>query len=463
MYELNEVSAKTIDKYCQENPKSSLTRFIRKSSYAPTISNDQGELHPWSTWPTVHRGVTNEKHKITHINQDISSSNEEYPAIWIDALEKGLSVGIWGSLQSYPPLGNKRVKFYVPDTFAPDTLAIPKKLRHLQGVNVYATKMGHGNAKLSGSRELRGKLGESIVRSILNGTFSKRSLVSAAHQIAREKVNDRWIYNRPTLQAQLNFDTYYKYLKHSKPDFTTFFTNHIASLQHRLWAYVHDKEGTQEEQIDYRKIFKAGMDEISREIGQLMRASKKYNYDVVLVSSMSQDAIKERCCSLCVTFQDFNRFRGFFSIPTKLSIQSSMFPDFSFSVADGDKEKYINIFLSLTDEIGKNIFTLKKSEGGDDKKNGTFFLSQNGDLEVEKGYLFVSGEKTDIKDIGMQVSRRLPGTAYHVPDGVLYWYSAEESGDLFITGLEKPISTEKIRKLLENHLTNTQTGNNKCV
>ena len=134
----------------------------------------------------------------------------------------------------------------------------------------------------------------------------------------------------------------------SKPDFTIFY-NHIASLQHRLWAYVHDKEGTQRA-VDYRKIFKAGMDEISREIGQLMRASKKYNYDIVLISSMSQDAIKERCC--CV-------LPSRISTDLKIFLYQPSYPynqacsDFSFSVADGYKEKYINIFLSLTDGIGK--------------------------------------------------------------------------------------------------------------
>ena len=463
VYELNEVSARTIDSYCQENPRSSLTRFIKRSSYAPTISNDKGELHPWSTWPTVHRGVTNEKHKINHINQDLSETNERYPSIWLDALKKGLTIGIWGSLQSYPPLITKGVKFYVPDTFAPDTLSNPKKLRHLQGVNVYATKMGHGNAELSGSRELRVKLIESITRSILNGTFSKRSLLSAARQIAREKTNSRWIYNRPTLQAQLNFDTYYKYLKYSKPDFTTFFTNHIASLQHRLWAYVHDQEGTKTEQIDYCKIFKAGMDEISREIGLLMKASEIYNYDIVLISSMSQDAIKERCCSLSITFKDFNKFKKFFSLTSKLSEQSSMFPDFTFSVEDENVEQYINIFLNLTDEKGKNIFALKKCESREHEQSNTFFLSQNGNLEINNGYLLVSGKKTNVQDIGMQISQRLPGTAYHIPNGVFYWYSAEDSSNSVITGLNKPIKTEAIRQLLENHLMNIKTGDDKCV
>ena len=32
---------------------------------------DEGELHPWSTWPTVHRGVNNNLHKIRFINQDL--------------------------------------------------------------------------------------------------------------------------------------------------------------------------------------------------------------------------------------------------------------------------------------------------------------------------------------------------------------------------------------------------------
>ena len=39
--------------------------------FIETITEDIGELHPWSSWPTVHRGVDSSKHKIKFINQNL--------------------------------------------------------------------------------------------------------------------------------------------------------------------------------------------------------------------------------------------------------------------------------------------------------------------------------------------------------------------------------------------------------
>lgn len=451
VYELNEVSNETILRYCQERPESFLSRFIQNSVYTPTISHDGGELHPWSTWPTVHRGVTNEAHGINYINQDLSSPNKHYPTIWSEVLSKGLTIGIWGSLQSYPPLRGPGVKFYVPDTFSPDPITLPKRLEHLQGINIYATKMGHGNSDLIGSREVRERLLRSICTSILNNTFSKGSLFSSARQITREMGNAAWNYNRPTLQAKINFNAYYKYLTATKPDFSTFFTNHVASLQHRLWAYFHGQEGNVQERRAYSKIFKAGMDETSREIGLLMKTSARHGYDIAMVSSMSQAPIKERCCSLSIIFKDIGKFRQFFHLPPTLIARSSMFPDFAFSVEEEYKAKCQEVFLSLTDKSGRSLFTLKRTEPSLDQRC-TFFLSQNGDLDISDGYLFSSGTRIRVGDIGLKVAQRLPGTAYHAPEGVLYWYSNNYRNSSLASKSEQPLPTDQIKQLMTSHL-----------
>ena len=48
---------------------------------ADGFTEDDGELHPWSTWPTVLRGVNNNIHNIRFINQDLRCS-KFYKPIW---------------------------------------------------------------------------------------------------------------------------------------------------------------------------------------------------------------------------------------------------------------------------------------------------------------------------------------------------------------------------------------------
>ena len=129
IYELNEVPLTLINKFISLYPNSAISLILKEGSITETFSVDKGELHPWSTWPTVHRGVDNTKHKIKYINQDLTEANNKYPPIWKILLENKVDIGIFGSLQSFPPLKGKNVKFYLPDTFSPSPEAYPKNLQ----------------------------------------------------------------------------------------------------------------------------------------------------------------------------------------------------------------------------------------------------------------------------------------------------------------------------------------------
>ena len=81
LYELNEVSWKVVNFYLSKRKDTYLEKLIKSSHKFTSMTYDSGELHPWSTWPTVHRGVSNDSHNIRFINQDLSYSNQ-YPPIW---------------------------------------------------------------------------------------------------------------------------------------------------------------------------------------------------------------------------------------------------------------------------------------------------------------------------------------------------------------------------------------------
>ena len=57
LFELNEVPFKVIDYYVNKYPNSTLAKILPKSHQYETVTDDQGHLHPWSTWPTLHRGI----------------------------------------------------------------------------------------------------------------------------------------------------------------------------------------------------------------------------------------------------------------------------------------------------------------------------------------------------------------------------------------------------------------------
>ena len=103
IYELNEIPKKLLDDYIKQKPYSTLAYIFNNGLFRQTITSDCGELHPWSTWPTFYRGVDNSKHGIQFINQDKSYADINYPSVWNILSRKNISIGIFGSLQSYPP------------------------------------------------------------------------------------------------------------------------------------------------------------------------------------------------------------------------------------------------------------------------------------------------------------------------------------------------------------------------
>ena len=70
-FELNEVPSIIFRRYANKNR--SFAKLLNNFSEYKTYSYDEVDLSPWITWPTVHRGVTFNKHKIENLGQDIKN------------------------------------------------------------------------------------------------------------------------------------------------------------------------------------------------------------------------------------------------------------------------------------------------------------------------------------------------------------------------------------------------------
>jgi hypothetical protein len=137
VYELNEVPQKLFDFYARAFPKSAFGTLRCKSNLFQTITADVGQLSPWITWPTMHRGVSNVEHEISELGQTLTDVNEEYPNVYTILAKNDVNVGVFGSLQSYPlPQNLDNFCFYVPDTFAAGDECFPEALSDFQAFNL---------------------------------------------------------------------------------------------------------------------------------------------------------------------------------------------------------------------------------------------------------------------------------------------------------------------------------------
>ena len=423
LFELNEVPYKVIHHFCKLYPESNLARVLSKGRKYETYAEDQGHLSPWVTWPTVHRGVIDEKHFISDFGQDLSEQEKQYPAIWNLLAKKGMKVGLFGSLHTYPmPFNNDNFSFYVPDTFAAGSECFPKKLETFQKFNL---AMARDSSRVV-SNKIPGKEAIEFLMKLPDMGLKFKTAIDIAGQLVDERVNKWKVIRRRTYQAIIGFDIFYKQLELQKPDFVTFFTNHVASSQHRYWAaaFPDDYESLKlgREWVEtYNGEIVYTMKKADQMIGRLRSfIEKNPEYSLWILSSMGQQAVeaKEIYTDLFVT--NGKKFMDNFNLGAgSYELKPSMVPQFNVQI-HVDKRKEFEDKL-LTFRINdQSIHARQKAEG--------FYSLDIGfpNLAESKIKIELMGEPIPLVHSGMEnvkIQDRCGATAYHIPQGSLIIYA----------------------------------------
>src|SRR6476646_2213975 len=136
LFELNEVPARIFEYFRAHRPESALAKIFSSCRIYETHAEDK-ILSPWITWPSVHRGVSDHKHHIHNFGQPLTEIDKEFPPIWQTLAAKGLRVGVFGSLHTYPPPADiQQYDFFIPDTFAAGSECFPKTVETFQAFNL---------------------------------------------------------------------------------------------------------------------------------------------------------------------------------------------------------------------------------------------------------------------------------------------------------------------------------------
>jgi len=417
VYELNEVPKKVLDYYISKRPKSNLYNLCKKGFLKETFTNDSGELHPWSTWPSVHRGVNNDIHSINFLNQDKYCANS-YPPIW-EILEKsGISIGIFGSLQTFPPYINNNVSFFVPDTFAPEPTSFPKELELFQRFNL---SMARTHKAFPGKIQVIDIV--NAINLIKKGLISKSTCFHVLIHLIKEFLDSRYKKRRSNIQTVFAFDAYKKFLNKSNPEYSTFFTNHVAANMHRYWLYTFPEDfdlGTQKKIKDNKfnslNILKA-MDIADQQIGYLMKFQELRGGMLWVVSGLGQEAIKREESNFKIYLNDEEKFLEAMGLDkTNYKFIPSMYPDINIKCKNMEKLLLLlDTVQNLKYEDGSKIIRQRYPNKG----NTLNLVIENDKYFFKSKHLLFNKKSFILDEFGFKLINRDLGTGYHVKEGIL--------------------------------------------
>lgn len=409
LYELNEVPWPLLDAYIQRNPDTALEKLLTQGSCWTTVTQDSGELHPWSTWPTLHRGVYNDVHNITFLNQKITS---DFPPLWELTAKAGLTTGVFGSLQSWPVKQEGNYSFYIPDTFAQDSQTYPKAYEVFQDFNLAQTKRDGAYArpfKITLSDMEKGI-------SLFQKGLTLSTLLKVGIHVLQERLNPDYRTFRAILQAPLSFDFFWKLLHSTRPQFSTFFTNHCASMMHRYWKHYFQEDLTTKRDLFLSRNVHRALKIADQQIARLMTYCDTHDGVLVVASSMGQEAVNRGTYYPELRIVDSEKFVRGLGFQGSYEANLAMQPDFPFSFSScEDRDDFVDRVRRLRDGSGRPLFGFKIA-------HTTVNLSLG--VPQGQGILLQNQRQKSFEEMGFEVVKRDEGTAYHIPSGIAVFYGA---------------------------------------
>lgn len=425
LFELNEVPMRIVNEFCSWRPNSALARNRAKFHEYEAYTENIGHLSPWGTWPSLHRGVNNDKHLIRDFGQDLRDVDQEFPPLWEVLARNGVRSGICGTLHTYPlPEDLTGYDFFIPDTFAAGSECFPDNLTLFQDFNLSMARESARNVSTripwKGALQLLARAPELGFRM---GTF-----VDIGSQVLSERVQSWRRVRRRTYQSVLAFDVFMKQLEKTKPAFSSFFTNHVASSMHRFWAarFPDDYEefGFEDAWVKrYRNEIDFTMHKFDLFLGRLLNfVDSNPGYSLWIATSMGQAATLAEPLETQLYATDLVKFLEKLGLAKDdWKRMPSMMPQFNI-VVNPDKVTTLKESLDALVIDGEPIVYRVADHG--------FFSIDLGqrNIHLKPQHVVFRGEVVPFAEMslgGVEIEDKSGANAYHIPEGCLMIYDPE--------------------------------------
>lgn len=426
LFELNEVPYRIFDHFARADRLSRLSTLLPVSRQYITVSEDIGHLSPWKTWPSLHRGVNDAKHLINDFGEDLREVDRAYPPIWKLLTPHNVRVGIFGTLHTYPPPPSfDNYSFYMPDTFAAGSECFPKTVEAFQAFNLGMARKSARNvdARIPWTGALK------LLRSLPDLGFRTDTLARVGGQLLAEKAAPWKVVRRRTYQSVLAFDVFMRQLDRERPDFVSFFTNHVASAMHRYWAAAFPDDYDHFE-IDaewvrtYGSEIRFAMTRADAMVSRLARfVDQNDDYVLWIATSMGQEAHEAKTLETQLYIDDLSRFMARVGFASDDWDQvPSMLPQVNVVLRRGKGTEFKRRLDTLV--VDGNPLSYREKDGG-------FFSLDFGhkNLHGKPEYVHLVGERVAFDELGLrnvEIQDKSGTTAYHIPRGCLFVYDPRD-------------------------------------
>jgi hypothetical protein len=414
--EINEIPWRILNHYRDRYPH--IREFFASAKELTTATVDEGELSPWVTWPTIHRGLPNTQHRSLNLGQDPTTFRGT--PIWDEYLARGYSVGLFGSMQSWPARDPGPGGFWVPDTFAHDERTIPSHIEPLQRFNL--DQVAHNGRVVVGSR-LKPALQPRFFMSLLRSGVKGKTLLRVARQLADERRDSNLRARRPIFQTVLFWDVFkHLYRPRDPPAFSTFFTNHVAGVMHRYWHHLfpgdyppdaQPKERIHHETIDFAMSV---LDDILSNALDWMRSNP--NLSVVFATSMGQGpvhrlahhgheaVVRDTAKLLLAVGIGREQFQPLLAMAPQIAVETR-------DAATRARAK--ELLEAIQAASGERLF---KVQAIGNSLSITLVTPSLDDCVAQRA-LLPDGSMRPFEELGIHVWETDAGSAYHIPEGIL--------------------------------------------
>lgn len=362
LLEFNEITWSLIDPMIENGCMPNLARMRQEGTWAAPISNDQPPyLDPWITWVTVHSGVDCNVHMARILEQSADTIRSKRS--WDYAIDAGRTVGIFGSISSFPPRPVKG--FWIPAPFAPSSETFPPELQPIQDLNRKYTQI-HNRVGGQESFSDMLRLGLRLLKLGLKPSTATR----LAWQLMDEHFRGYISWKRISLQPLVNFDFFSTLYRQFRPDYSTWHTNHVAHYMHHYWRAMDDSQflvrATREEKRRFGGAVEYGYLVADYLLGKFMKLIDD-NTVLVLASSMGQQPyVAERYPAGRITMRvrDIHQILRIVGATALTEVVPVMTPQWNVTIPDTDQRVRVKNALlnAYRTGIDRSVFDVAETK-----------------------------------------------------------------------------------------------------
>ncbi len=284
LIEFNELCPRLLDFWMAAGHLPNFKRFYEQSQVFVTEADETNpiNLEPWIQWYSVHTGLPYQKHGVFHLTDGPRAG---HPDIWSVLHDHGKRVWNCSSM-------NARGFSFSGSAFLPDPWCTTERA-HPAELETFRRFVAHHVQEYSNPDPDFGLWDNAQFAGFMATHGLRLTTVSAiVQQLASELAEpEKKKWRRVTLLDKLQFDLFGHFFRRFRPDFSSFFVNSTAHLQHAYWRHMEPEafvvRPPPEEMDKYQDAILFGYREMDWLLGEFMALAGK-DTQLIFSTALSQ-------------------------------------------------------------------------------------------------------------------------------------------------------------------------------